>query len=514
MSGEIRNNWSIPVDAAPGTTLMGVGNFPPRRDITPLGTTVFVSPATVAAIAKAKRNSSPGELIEIHEDDFMEHDGADTLIDARGDNLAPEDHDGHNGRNGHAHGRGHGHGRRRHTGTELVRVDHNVALERTDRNRGLVRQKHDTELMERPETGVGKWQQFEDLGLAPRPITRKAQKLVVSTYRLLGFGILTIIVGVLLSYIATTSFYFVNKTWIAPVAISPNDEKVVMLKTQLATQMNERERLIAELDQSERRIKAEQAFQMQFAKAIKADAAGRRQALARVQSLASAAAGTRAQITKDTGDYSAAEQARMEKEYQGGLITRDSMMAGKFQRAQIQSAHLSLAERQAEFDQRAAELKSQTASLDALLANQSVGSALSYDVLKIARDYEQSKLELARETGNRDRLKTAIDRQQGIIEGLSGSAYLRALDNGATVALVPYDNLHNAAKGTPLYACRISMIWCRQVGEVMDILPGEVQLKHPKRDTMMRGRMIEMKMSEPEAAYKEVLFMGGKPLKF
>ena len=63
VSGEIRNNWSIPVDAAPGTTLMGVGNFPPRRDITPLGTTVFVSPATVAAIAKAKRDA--GALIEI-----------------------------------------------------------------------------------------------------------------------------------------------------------------------------------------------------------------------------------------------------------------------------------------------------------------------------------------------------------------------------------------------------------------------------------------------------------------
>ncbi len=493
---------------------MGVGNFPPRRDITPLGTTVFVSPATVAAIAKAKRDA--GALIEIDDDDLVDHDELDEqVVD---DYEGPDGHSGRNGSNGHTGRNGHsgrnGHGRRRHTGTELVRVDHNVALERTDRNRGLVRQKHDTEIMERPPTGPGKWQQFEELGLAPHPVTRRAQKLVVSTYRLLGFAILSVIVAVLISYIATTSFYFMNKTWIAPVAISAGDEKVVTLKTQLATQQNERERLIAELDQSERRIKAEQAFQMQFAKAIRADAAGRRQALSRVQALASAAASTRQQITKDTGDYSEAEKSRMDKEYEGGLITRDTMMAGKFQRAQIQSAHLSLAERQAEFDQRASELSSQTASLDALLNNQSVSSALSYDVLKIARDYEQSKLELAKETGNRERLKTAIQRQEQIIAGLSSSAYLRALENGATVALIPYENLPNANKGTPLYACRVNMVWCRKVGEVLDILPGEVQLKHPKRDTMLRGRMIEMKMSEPEAAYKEVLFLGGKPLKF
>jgi len=35
---------------------------------------------------------------------------------------------------------------------------------------------------------------------------------VVSSYRLLGFGILSIIVAVLVGYIATTVFYFLNKS--------------------------------------------------------------------------------------------------------------------------------------------------------------------------------------------------------------------------------------------------------------------------------------------------------------
>jgi uncharacterized membrane protein len=358
-----------------------------------------------------------------------------------------------------------------------------------------------------------RWKNYEDLGLAPKPLTRKAQKLVVSTYRLVGFGILSIIVAVLVGYIGTTAFYFFNKTWVTPVAISPHDEKVVTLQGQLAAQLNERDRLVTELDNAERAIAAEQAFQLAFAKAIRQDLEGRRFALNRARQLAHAAAATRKEIRTTNGDYSESHAKRVANEYEAGMINRDSMLASKFQLAQISSANLSLAERQAEFDLRAQELASQTKALDALLANKGT-AALSYDVLKIARDYETSKLALARDTANRDRLKAAVARQQTIIAGIEQSAHLRALANDATVALVPYDNLANATEGAPLYACRMNMVLCREVGKVLAVLPGEVQVKHPNRDNIVRGRMIEMQLTDPAAAHNTVLFAGGKPLKF
>lgn len=482
VSGEIRNDWKLPGHhSALSSTLIGMPGFPATRthasakrtsspSVLVDATQLFVSPETVAAIEKTKADEARASRSQLY----------DTLIDGV---AFPVE-------NGAV-----------------------VPITRRSKQQPAIEpdKAYETIKVETP-AAPHKWQEFEDLGLAPKPVTKKLQKLVVSTYRLLGFGILTVIVAVLIGYIGTSTFYFLNKSWVTPVALSANDEKVVGLQSQLAGQLNEREKLVAELEQSERAIKAEQAFQLQFAKAIKHDLDGRRQALDRVKQLAQSAAVTRHEIRTTNGDYSSSTVSKMENEYSAGLIDRDSMLAGKFQLAQISSANLSLAERQADFDQRAAELRAQTQSLDALLGDKAATSALSYDVLKIARDYETSKLALAQQMSNRERLKSSIQRQDQIINGVNQSAYMRAVANGATVALVPYTNLKNVSKGSPLYACKLNMVWCRQVGKVLDVLPGEVLVKQPHRESMVRGKMIEMQMTEPNAAQEEVLFVGGKPL--
>jgi hypothetical protein len=519
IAGEIRNDWNL--DGAPTATLLGVPGFSatttPRATPTQVDAQkLFVSPETVIAIEKAKaRITEPTVKVDLgvsppvvsiesptegapfhqhHDTVMMEPLRPITNIEAkRIQRIADRNRTNLTGR------------------PELRDVHTNMRIgikAKTKDGLPVIVERPSVEAPAAPQ----KWQQYEDLGLAPKPITKKLQKMVVSTYRLLGFSILTIIVAVLLGYIGTSVFYYLNKSWVTPVALSANDEKVVGLQSQLASQQNERAKLVSELEQSERAIIAEQTFQAQFAKAIKMDLEGRKAALDRVQALAMTAASTRNEIRTTNGNYSASTVGKMEKEYQAGLIDRDSMMAGKFQLAQISSANLSLAERQAEFDQRAAELAAQTKSLDAILADKTATSALSYEVLKIARDYETSKLALARETSNRERLKASIARQDTIINGVTSSAYMKAIADGATVALVPYKNLDNVSAGTPLYACKLNMFWCRQVGKVLEVLPGEVQVKEPNRDSMVRGRMIEMQMTEKGAEQEEVLFAGRKPL--
>src|SRR5262249_19590562 len=135
-----------------------------------------------------------------------------------------------------------------------------------------------------------------------------------------------------------------------------------------------------------------------------------------------------------------------------------------------------------------------------------------YDVLKIKREYDASRLALAKAIEARDMLVASLAREDKIIAGLKQSAYLRALEDHAVVALVPYGNLDRIKKGTSLHACRVGMVWCREVGTVLEVLPGEVTFKHPHRDTQVRGQMIELRLDEVGAGEDDVLFAGGAPL--
>ena len=364
-----------------------------------------------------------------------------------------------------------------------------------------------------------KWDVFEKLGLGkPSLNAQTASKWLVTAYRVLGFAILTIIVVVLVGYMVSSAFFYVSSSWAVPMQVTSSDEKVVSLSAQVGEQQNDRDRIADELSQAERAIVSQQQFQLQFTKAIKGDLEGRRAALARMKGLANTAAGTRAAIAGQNRAYAGAARKRMQQEYAAGLIDREGMLNGKFQLAQISGSNLSLAEKQAEYEQRAAELEATARSLDAILSNaESAGdTALSYEVLQIKQQYEASRLELAKAVEARDTLKASLRRQDTLIAALKSSAYLRAIDDKATVAFVPYGNIEKAKKGAPVYACKLTMLFCYHVGEVIELLPGEVSGRHPHRDKSMRGQLVEIKLDQDDAdaGETEVMFVGGKPVLF
>ena len=368
-----------------------------------------------------------------------------------------------------------------------------------------------------------KWQTYDDIGLpAPVPpepakkqswLHRTLSKLVVSTYRLMGFGILTLIVVALVGYIATTLFYYGSHTWMVPAAISTADEKVVQMRSELAAQQNNRDKLAADLTSIDKAILTERAFQNEYAKAIAADVEGRRESLEKVRALAGTAASTRVQIRSANDEFATEEQQRAEQEYKAGLIDRNGMIAHKQQMAGLATTNLGLAEKQADYERQAQELELQTNALEALISGKGA-HALSYDVLKIKRDYDASKLEVDKDIAQRDALKASIQRVDAIIAGLKKSAYLRALDDQAQVAMVPYANAKKATKGAPVYACKVAMMWCHQVGTVAEVLPSEVQVTSPRGGKTERGVMVELKLDDGDAAREDVLFAGDKPLGF
>lgn len=375
-------------------------------------------------------------------------------------------------------------------------------------------------------TKKSKYAAYEEIGLVdprahvstePKPsfIARIASRLIVSTYRLIGFLILTVIVAVLVGYITTTAFYYVSKSWIVPTVVSPSDDKVVQLRTELAAQQNVRDKLEADLRENDRVIAAELQFQAEFVNAVKADLEGRRVALGRVQALAGAAYSTRSKISSTNDAYAKQIAEQTAKELEAGLVDRNHAMSANFQVAQISDTQLRLQQSEIQLQQQATELKAQTDALDALLDGKSADKrAISYDVLKIKKDYDVSKQALDKAKDGQKLLQASLARQDEILAGLRQSAYLRALDDHAVVALVPYGNLENAKPGTTLYSCKVNMVWCHEAGEVLQVLPGEIQFKNPHRDATVRGQMVELKLTDSDAATDEVLFVGGEPLGF
>lgn len=359
-----------------------------------------------------------------------------------------------------------------------------------------------------------RWSRFYAVGLGPggQPPRGRAANAMLAAYRLLGFAVLTVIVVVLLGYLATTVFYLGNRSWVMPIVVSPSDERAVALEIELATHQTERDVVAAQLEDADRAVAAEQRFEREFEAAIRTDLAGRKAALARVRSLATTAAGTRNAVRASTQEFADQERTKLAREFDQGLVDREDMVGGRYQIAQLSSSNLALAERQADLDTRAAELTTAVAGLGSLVGDGTAKGPLSYDVLTVKRDYDASKLALAKARDTREMLAACLARHDKLIAALSQSAYLRALRDQASVAFVPYENLGHVQAGASLYACRAAMLVCHRVGRVLDVLPGEVSFGHPHRSRTLRGRMVEVLLDEPDAAQSDVLFAGGAPL--
>ena len=136
------------------------------------------------------------------------------------------------------------------------------------------------------------------------------------------------------------------------------------------------------------------------------------------------------------------------------------------------------------------------------------------------RELEKAKLEKENMNGRRgplgqriESLKLRIKDQDAVVNRLAQSPYLKAIDNKVTLAFVANQNLKNVKIGGPLYGCLWGLVWCRKVGTVKAVLDGEVQDIHPHDESVQRGLMVEVDVSE-WGGNEAVLFVGSKPLWF
>jgi len=131
---------------------------------------------------------------------------------------------------------------------------------------------------------------------------------------------------------------------------------------------------------------------------------------------------------------------------------------------------------------------------------------------------EHTKLDKENEVGKRAPLKSRLDglapqikAQDDLVQKLGASPYLRAINHNVVLAFVPYTNDH-VKLGTKLYSCAWGLVLCSRVGKVTATIDGEAQNTHPHDDSIQRGTMVEIELTNKAAEGESVLFAGGKPL--
>jgi hypothetical protein len=367
-------------------------------------------------------------------------------------------------------------------------------------------------------------------GPARRSLRSVWNKLIVSLYRTVGFVVLTLILLGLVSFLFTKLFFLFNRSWIAPTLVSPTDERVVRLSAEIVQQsalrdklLNERGLLVVNLRDAERREATGTALRQSLTRAARSEANARSSERQRLQRLASELGEVRGQVAEATRQFADVSRKSLDEQYQSGLTTHDRYVTGSLQLGQLAQTNLALAEKDSELTARSEQMKRDADALvSATRTLNPAGAALNVDSLRLRQDFMRGALDVARAQDERKAYLDAqatmdrvVARYDDLLKVLSDSPLLKALTGKITIAFVPYQNLSSVHTGSAVLACRVRMFGCRRVGQVSQILSGEVSVHSPIDSKNERGLMLELSLEDGgHAAQAQVLFLNHAPLLF
>ncbi len=363
-------------------------------------------------------------------------------------------------------------------------------------------------------------------------VAAKLNATVVTVYKWIGMAALGLILVGLVSYLGLQAFFVVSRSWVAPTIVSTTDRQILDLNAQIALQTAGRERLIAErrdlevrLNDADRIVAAHQQFETRFESAMQSARNASRQQFARLSSLMREYSRAGEEILESNRAFSGLSRVRAEQLNTARLIDREGWLTTNHQLAQIAQTNLSFSKGEVELTQRIRAVRRELSGYDDLLGrlheSTDSGGTPTTELLLLEKELVRSTLEAQRAEQTRVALKetiAALDRSIAqhaqLLDSIRRSPWLRATERSVTVAFVPYDNLDDAVPGEPLYGCSLQLIWCHRVGVIKEVYEGEVNAKHPARNSELRGVMVEIELDDGRWVREPILHAGRAPLFF
>jgi hypothetical protein len=343
------------------------------------------------------------------------------------------------------------------------------------------------------------------------------QRAYLLGYKTIGFGFLVSMVLGIAVYAFFLAFYSLSTSWAAPLTLSPAQEKVLAYQPQVAN-------LRADLDKQRIELATAQATVIALSKQARHvyDLIARLNATigyeaaqldATSKAIDSALADKRLDIhqtERSTADVNKLLRY-VDSELAAGLITSDQAAA---RRVGLQAALNAATDARAQaiqLQEQSRQLRAGAATLrggsSSLVAIASVKQAIDLTALST-----QIEIQLVAATETAKALVESIAAHERVLFVAQAAPQFEALSHPVTVLFMPYDNVKRAELGEPIFDCYLSVIACRQVGTIEKLYEAEEYARHPLFKTDLKGRLVGVKFTVPEAAKSQVVFVGGKPL--
>jgi hypothetical protein len=313
-----------------------------------------------------------------------------------------------------------------------------------------------------------------------------------------------------------------SDAWVAPLRLSPDNERVVDLRIQRTKEKADRARLSAEVVGIDQELQAVDVS-LRRMQSLSADYRGALVWTAEAQSkelrdLAqqSNELQSKSQMMNKLLGEQRAVLARADSDRAAGLIT-----STEFDRQSIAVHQLEVAQQDCEIElDRVEASRSDATARGQALTSASSGpsnpsrhraSQLSPDVIKFYDDQVRVELEVARleaekrsAQARREAAQGALDDMGQLLRELEARPLYRAMQQNTDVAFAPYDHLRRFAVGDEVYTCILSVFACRVVGAVTELVSGEVITQDPWGE-LARGQYVILEMRDRSALFERVL---------
>lgn len=319
----------------------------------------------------------------------------------------------------------------------------------------------------------------------------------------------------LLGGLGNAAFHAIHDPLVAPIVLSPDSDLVLPSKLTLSRMITEQSDLQVRMQNAEGALQAdEQAIaRLKRLKLAVADGLGwtddvTAQAETSITQRLRLIAAQKQLIERSiVAQRSYVDE--LEKSLAAGLVHRTDVLREK---AELSRQRLAALQMERERLAGVTELHESSLAQVALHAAGKESHVLSPEILRNSDQATHIELELLKlETDQRARvgelrsLREQARTSRELISQIKARPVFRAVEAEQNVAFVPYTQIRGVHRGAALYDCALwSLFFCERVGEVKELLPGEVSMQDPW-GAPARGQYALLRLSAADAAKAKVL---------